>query len=172
MKRLDAERVVYLVVHTAAFTGSADVDEVRRWHLERGWEDIGYHFYIRRSGELQIGRSLEYQGAHCLGINHESIGVCCEGDGDSQPFRPEQEDTLLQLAVRLHVEYGIHPQQMIGHREINRLVSEGKVPAKYLTAKSCPGRMVHMPKLRRMFTEALWPPPDGFPPEIVIPRAA
>ena len=66
---------------TAAYqqpAGESPAD-IRRWHLERGWAEIGYHFVIRKSGDLEIGRSLEYQGAHCLGINDQSIGVCCSG---------------------------------------------------------------------------------------------
>lgn len=168
MKLLDPLAVRWLVVHTAAHPGDPDVAEIRRWHVEeRGWSDIGYHFVIRKDGSLETGRSLEYQGAHCYGINSQSIGVCCSGDGDTQAFTPEQTDTLLSLAVRLHKNYGVQPDDLIGHREINGLIAKGTVPPKYVTAKSCPGRKVSVNRLRRLFRLLLKPPPT---PEIAIPR--
>ena len=161
MALLDPRKVVYLVVHTAAHLGDPGIEEIRRWHVEeRGWEDCGYHWVIRKNGDLETGRSLEYQGAHCLGINHASIGVCCSGHGDAQPFTAAQEATLIRLAVHIHREYGVEPRNLIGHREVNSLVAANIIPAKYLTDKTCPGRRVAMGRLRRMFVDAIVPPPD------------
>ena len=169
MDKLDPKRVRYLVVHTAAHPGDPSAKEIRRWHMEdRNWSDIGYHWVIRKSGALEVGRSLEYQGAHCRGINAVSIGVCCSGDGDSQPFTPEQVETLLGLAVAVHRTYGVEPENLIGHREINLLVAAGKVPTEYLTTKSCPGRLVHLPRLRRLFGYLVHPP-EPRPPEMAVP---
>ncbi len=54
----------------------ADVD---RWHRQRGFDGIGYHFLIRLDGSVETGRPLEKQGAHCLGHNGRSIGICYVG---------------------------------------------------------------------------------------------
>lgn len=172
MNTLDPLAIRWLVVHTAAHPGDPSAREIRRWHVEgRGWEDIGYHFVIRKNGDLETGRSLEYQGAHAYGINSQSIGVCCSGDGDSQPFTPEQVDSLLALALKLHGTYKIQPADLIGHREINALISRGIVAPKYVTSKSCPGRLVYMPRLRKLFGY-LVDPPEPRPPELAIPKLA
>ena len=60
-----------------------------------------------------------------------------------------------------------------GTREINSLVAEQIVPSKYVTSKSCPGKRVSMGKLRRMFVDAIHPPPDPIvdPPATDADRA-
>ena len=43
------------------------VEDVRRWHLDRGWSDIGYHYLIYLDGTVHEGRPIEIQGAHTKG---------------------------------------------------------------------------------------------------------
>lgn len=67
------------------------VEEIRKWHKDRGWSDIGYHWVIERSGELKEGRKEHISGAHTLGHNKE-IGLCiCGLSGD---FTQKQMETL------------------------------------------------------------------------------
>lgn len=58
------------------------VDEIRRWHKERGFSDIGYHYVIMLDGSVCDGRPLEQAGAHCKGQNAHSIGICYVGGCD------------------------------------------------------------------------------------------
>ena len=58
------------------------VDEIRRWHKERGFSDIGYHYVIMLDGSVRNGRPLEQAGAHCKGQNAHSIGICYVGGCD------------------------------------------------------------------------------------------
>lgn len=53
--------------------------EIRKWHKARGFNDIGYHFVIKRNGEIEIGRTLNDIGAHCKGYNIDSVGTCLIG---------------------------------------------------------------------------------------------
>lgn len=80
-----------LIVHAAATPPSMDIGaaDIRRWHLERGWSDIGYHYVIKRDGTLELGRDLDgdgdvldEQGAHVLGHNKGTWGVCLAGGVD------------------------------------------------------------------------------------------
>ena len=56
-----------------------DVSNIDQWHRDRGWSEIGYHYYIKLDGTIQQGRDLKRVGAHCAGYNSSSVGVCLEG---------------------------------------------------------------------------------------------
>ena len=112
----------YIVIHATATPSSMDigVDEVRSWHKARGWSDIGYHYLIRRSGALEVGRSEELAGAHVKGYNSKSIGIVYVGgtgaNGSAEDNRTDSQDiTLANLLVHLHKKY---PKAVLrGHRD-------------------------------------------------------
>jgi hypothetical protein len=96
-----------LVWHCAATRPDMDVDveDVRRWHKERGWLDIGYAGFIKRDGTIQKGRDLDGDGdvtdeigAHAAGFNAESIGWCYAG-GMGANGQPQYNPTPEQLAA-------------------------------------------------------------------------
>lgn len=66
------------VIHCSDST-FGDVKEIRNWHKARGFFNVGYHFIIRRDGEIELGRTLDEIGAHCKGFNMESVGTCLIG---------------------------------------------------------------------------------------------
>ncbi|TNE59407.1 MAG: lysozyme [Alphaproteobacteria bacterium] len=70
-----------LILHCSATPPTMDIGarEIRRWHLARGWSDIGYHYVIRRDGEVEPGRAEAVIGAHTRGFNHGSLGICLVG---------------------------------------------------------------------------------------------
>ncbi len=74
-----------LIIHCAATTPEMNIGakEIREWHLQRGWADIGYHYIIKRDGTVEKGRPLENIGAHVKGHNRGSIGVCLVGGVDT-----------------------------------------------------------------------------------------
>lgn len=74
-----------IIVHcTATKAGrSVSVAEIRRWHLARGFTDIGYHYVIDIDGTVCAGRPEWKAGAHCLGHNDRSVGVCYVGGLDA-----------------------------------------------------------------------------------------
>jgi N-acetylmuramoyl-L-alanine amidase len=80
----------------------------------KGWGEVGYHFYIQSDGTLQYGRSIDKKGAHCIGHNHESIGICMHGVKKSD-FNNKQKLTLYRLLNSLVM---IFPDMTIhGHNE-------------------------------------------------------
>jgi N-acetyl-anhydromuramyl-L-alanine amidase AmpD len=107
-----------LIIHTSASPNSLDVGvkEIREWHLQKGWKDIGYHFVIRRNGVLEKGRPIEQVGAHVAGHNADSIGICLVGEGTSLDYvTSAQAATLRRVVGDLKVLY---PKATIhGHRE-------------------------------------------------------
>lgn len=69
-----------LVIHCSATRCNAPftVEQLRQCHLQRGFKDIGYHFYITRNGELHHCRPVSEIGAHVRGfILFNPIYVSC-----------------------------------------------------------------------------------------------
>ena len=85
------------VIHHTAGSKLTDRDltvkEIDRYHKERGWDGIGYHFVIRKNGQICKGRSLKKLGAHALGRNHY-VGIALTGYDN---FTQAQKDSLVQL---------------------------------------------------------------------------
>lgn len=113
-----------IVIHCSATTPNQDVgaDEIRKWHVKgKGWDDIGYHYVISRSGEVEKGRDLETPGAHVRGHNTSSIGICLIGgiDDDGSPdanFTARQYLELYHLVRAL--KYRFPDAKIMGHRDL------------------------------------------------------
>ena len=98
-----------IIVHCAATPEGKDytVAQIDRWHKERGFDCIGYHYVIYRDGSVHKGRSEERQGAHCVGHNAHSIGVCyigglsADGTQPQDTRTPEQKTALTNLLTKL-----------------------------------------------------------------------
>ena len=89
------------------------VHEVRQWHIDRGWSDIGYHYLIDRDGTVVAGRPIDRQGAHAKGRNKNSVGIALfgghggsENDQFDDNFTPEQEMALRSLIADLQSQFG------------------------------------------------------------------
>ena len=112
-----------LVIHCAATKPSMDigVDEITQWHKDRGFDTIGYHYVIRRSGVVEKGREDSLQGAHAVAVNGTSIGVCMVGGVDDSlkwenNFTEAQFRSLKSLIILLKNKYPI--EKVIGHYEV------------------------------------------------------
>lgn len=117
------EEVKYIVIHCAATPPSQDVgvEEIRMWHLRRGWFDVGYHWIIKRDGTIEDGRPHDRPGAHARGFNHISLGICLVGgvDESNNPednFTDDQWDALAGLVKGLKV--GNPDAEVLGHRDL------------------------------------------------------
>jgi N-acetyl-anhydromuramyl-L-alanine amidase AmpD len=117
------QEVKYIVIHCAATPPSMDVgvEEIRLWHLRRGWFDIGYHYVIRRDGTIEDGRPTDRPGAHARGFNHLSLGICLVGgvDEHNNPennFTDDQFDALAGLVKGLKV--GEPDAEVLGHNQL------------------------------------------------------
>lgn len=111
-------------------------DNIRDYHINHnGWSDIGYHYgleYVNGEVKVQIGRNEDVQGAHTLGMNLRSIGICVIGNYDEQDITSEIFDALVTLCVDIRSRYGKLPIEP--HN-------------KYADYKTCPGTKFPMDKL-------------------------
>jgi len=111
-----------IIIHCSATKEGNKISAatIDRWHKDRGWRCIGYHYVVRIDGSIEYGRPVQDIGAHVKGRNKHSIGVCYIGglDADMEPKdtrTTEQKESLLYLIKtlkRLHPNATIH-----GHRE-------------------------------------------------------
>lgn len=118
MKRLISE----IIVHCTATKEGKDypLSTIRQWHLDRAFNDIGYHYVIHLDGKIDNGRHESLIGAHCKLHNQNSIGVCYVGgldsDGNPKDTRTDaQKESLISLIRGLKRRY---PNAVVhGHRE-------------------------------------------------------
>ena len=78
---LNAENIELLIIHCSDTPDTNDIgaSQIHKMHLSFGWEGIGYHKIIKRSGQVENGRPEFWVGAHVKGLNHKSLGVCLIG---------------------------------------------------------------------------------------------
>ena len=102
-----------IIIHCSATREEqqVSVDTIRDWHLAKGWNDIGYHFYIDLDGTINKGRDIDKMGAHCKGHNRNSIGICYCGGVETDGKTPKdtrtqkQKDSLLNVLKTLKAMY-------------------------------------------------------------------
>ena len=102
-----------IIIHCSATREGQQisVDTIRDWHLAKGWNNIGYHFYIDLDGTINKGRDIDKIGAHCKGHNRNSIGICYCGGVETDGKTPkdtrtqEQKDSLLHVLKTLKAMY-------------------------------------------------------------------
>ena len=121
----------FIAVHCSASLPDIKTDAkvIDRWHRQRGFLMIGYHYVIKTDGVIEPGRDEDSVGAHVEGYNHNSIGICMVGgvDKDNKPqnnYSAAQFESLTTLVQELHDKY---PKAVIqGHRDFPKV------------AKACP----------------------------------
>lgn len=115
--------------------------EIRRWHLQNGWSDIGYNFVILNGlivpetknqrklymacmdGMIEVGRKVDGDnilvgkevGAHTLGYNAKSLGVCLIGVKD---FTQKQFYSLAVLCREIEMIWKVPASMFLGHYDV------------------------------------------------------
>jgi len=114
-----------IVVHCAATKPSMDIGykEIRKWHVEdNGWDDVGYHYIIKRDGTVEVARAEAFQGAHAPAVNSKSIAIClvggmAEDGGAENNFTLEQFLSLKDLIKKIKMT---NPSivEVVGHCDV------------------------------------------------------
>lgn len=125
-----------IILHHSATDGGT-FESIKRYHINhRGFMDIGYHYLVEKDGSLHKGRAESIHGAHTLGQNKSSIGICLVGNFDKYPPNTAQINSLIELIKDIYKRYGNLP--IFGHNEFSQ--------------KTCPGVKFPMLELyRRLF---------------------
>ncbi len=112
-----------LVVHCSDTDNNKDLSaiDIHEMHLNFGWDGIGYHKIIRRSGIIENGRPEYWIGAHVKGKNSSSLGVCLIG---KDTFTKKQYNSLEKVLKKWR---NLYPNaKILGHRDTGN------------TSKTCP----------------------------------
>lgn len=132
-----------IVIHCTATREGQDIDAatIRRWHKDKGWRDIGYHFVVRLDGTVERGRAEDQAGSHVQGFNTGSIGVVYVGglsaQGAAKDTRtPLQTVSLARLVTELVKAYP--GAQVMGHRDLSPDKDGDGVVEKHEWLKECP----------------------------------
>lgn len=133
----------FLIIHHSLTLDGITVSwqAIKTYHTKTmGYRDVAYHYGIELVGnEYAIfkGRMDNESGAHCIGFNDNSIGICLVGNFDHVPPPPAQVALLRRLCRSLMDIYGIKIENVLGHRETYPLRG---VPVE----KTCPGTAFSM----------------------------
>lgn len=117
------KRTDLIVIHCSATPPDMDIGaaEIRGWHKQKGWSDIGYHFVIRRNGEIENGRDVKEIGSHVAGHNWNTVSICMVGGIDDAAhaecnFTPAQWAALKETVHGLCKLFGRLPLR--GHHDL------------------------------------------------------
>ena len=118
-------RVNEIIIHCSATpeNKSYTVDDITKWHKQRGWSTIGYHYVVYLDGSVHNGRDVNISGAHCTNHNSKSIGICYIGGLDStgkiaKDTRTDaQKKSLVSLVKNLQGMYKLSDSNIHCHNE-------------------------------------------------------
>jgi N-acetyl-anhydromuramyl-L-alanine amidase AmpD len=112
------EKAVTGIVLHHSESDNTSVADIHRWHQARGWNGIGYHYYVRKDGSVWQGRPEWAVGAHAGAnerkkaykyanwANIETLGICAEGRYHRRNVMPEaQKKAIVELCRDLIARY-------------------------------------------------------------------
>ncbi len=130
------DKTEFIILHHRAANG--DVLSIHNGHIANGWSGIGYHFYVRKDGTVYRGRPIAVEGAHCTGYNSNSVGICFEGNYQTETKVPEAQ----KRAGKEVVSYlkNVYPKaQVVKHSDF--------------VSTACPGKNFPFDEIRKGVTE-------------------
>jgi len=122
----------------ALASSCAEVRHIQSMHVQQGWADVGYHFFIDRAGRILEGRSLDAQGAHAgnSDANRGNVGIALLGNFVPQPSRgpayakaqvptTAQMQALDRLTDALVARYNISTREIWAHEHFRETECPG-----------------------------------------------
>lgn len=136
-------KIDMIVIHCSATRADVPLSprQLDEMHRQRGFDGCGYHYYVRRDGEICTMRPVDRPGAHAKGYNRHSIGVCYEGGLDEQgrpaDTRTELQKRSLRVLVRV-LAMDFQTRRIVGHCDLSPdLDGDGVIEPEEWT-KVCP----------------------------------
>ena len=141
----DRDATDFIVIHHTGNPSDDDLsaEQIHASHLAQGWSGIGYHYVIRKNGQVEQGRPEWAVGAHAQGANWDSIGIHVCGNFEKAYPTGYQIEALSFLVGWLCDKYNLETDayHVKGHRD--------------LMATACPGANLYE-ILRTIRGKAAW----------------
>jgi len=102
------------------------IELIRKFHLSRGWGDIGYHYIVDRAGRVWEARPVSLQGAHVSENNEHNIGVMCLGNFELQTPSNAQIQALRAIVRQLRRANAIAVKNVYTHQELKPTACPGR----------------------------------------------
>jgi len=124
-----------------ALSPNCTAQDVHRWHLDKGWKGIAYHYFIRKDGSVYRGRQENHVGGGLLGSeNKNKIEICLEGcytDYVDKNGKVLTEKTVpeAQLTALIWLCNDIKTRW-----DIKSIKKHADYPSAKLEGKDCPGK--------------------------------
>lgn len=116
------KQTTHLICHHSA-SSVANAEGIHAYHKSLGWAGIAYHYLVRKDGSIYAGRPIGMQGGHTLNYNHCSIGICFEGNFDTEYMTDAQLKAGQELVAYILDKY---PGIIVGqHKEYNATACPG-----------------------------------------------
>lgn len=116
------KQTTHLICHHSA-SSVANAETIHTYHKSLGWAGIAYHFLIRKDGSVYAGRPIGMQGGHTVGMNHCSIGICFEGNFETEYMTDAQLTAGQELVEKIRDDY---PGIIVGgHKEFGQTACPG-----------------------------------------------
>lgn len=153
------EGIDTIVLHCTAMPGW-NVWDVARYHTgpnhisADGCPTISYAYFVEPDGLLYRCLPDDVRGWHVGPWNDRAIGVCMAYDAGEEPPPSEQLAAAAELCAHLALRFGVSPDRVRGHRELEGTGYDVKDGAVVLR-KECPGMAIDMDRFRRAVACAL-----------------
>lgn len=121
---------LYLIVHHTGGTDAQPLADSSNYTVQQcnadhkarfnfissmGWY-VGYQYFIDKNGVVTQCRADMEEGAHTIGKNNSSIGICLAGNFDATLPTAAQITALRDLLVARMYEFGIPAENIVPHR--------------------------------------------------------
>ena len=158
----------HIILHHSSFKTQPGFETIEYFHTQKfGYDDIGYHYIIEKSGDIYEGRSIKYMGAHAgqtkeandladsirtgkskllieealkLDPDYGAIGICLDGNFNLYEPNTEQLKSLKLLLVQLEKEYSIENKNILMHSEVKSKIIEKRGLTFIGKETVCPGK--------------------------------
>lgn len=108
-------KVEKLILHHAG--ANCTVEDINNWHQSNGWAGCGYHYFVRKNGTVYQARPDSMVGCHAGDANYNSLGICFEGNFETEVMELIQFNAGKELIAMLLKKYNLSKDKVFRHKD-------------------------------------------------------